>query len=295
MDSKIEATVRREYEDFEPKTEVITGDDKETLVIYLPGFKKSQLRLQLTPNRLFMVSGERQVAINKWSRVAKEYPASANGDMSRVTAKFEKEALSIIQPKLIAAKVADKEKPAGAESTSPARPKSAEKPANVEAQAQPKQKEEGSNNNGRVRPSEDHPLKQKEESKMAPAPSKQYCSSSSVAAGQPAANAKTSELAKKETDEKMKGTVAEDDGAVVGKARKTSDDQKHRNGNGNGNGDSLARNRIGGWTETLKAMMIGSKPRMVVSIVLVVVVALLLGLYITSSPMPANNNNIKHD
>ncbi|XP_052184542.1 protein RESTRICTED TEV MOVEMENT 2-like [Diospyros lotus] len=395
---------RPEYENFEPKTKVIDLGAIELLLIYLPGFKQSQLRLELTPNRLFKVSGERQVANNKWSRVAKEYPASENGDLSRVTAEFQTDALVITQPKLIA-KVVDKEKPAEAESNSPAPPKSAEKPANVEAQAQPmqkedgsknygrvipvvdippismqkygielperhpknldakliakeadkakpagaestspatsksaekpahvearaqpkqkkevlemtgyaielperhpknldaklivkvadkakptgaestspatsksaekpahvdaqaqaqaqaqpKQKEEGSNNNGRAKPLEDRPLKQKEESKMA--------------------------AAQKETDEKMKGTVAEDDGAVVGKARKPSDDQKHRNGNGN----SLAR--IGEWTKTL-VTMIGSKPRMVVNIVLVVVVGLLLGLYITSSPMPAKS------
>lgn len=66
------------------------------------GFKKEQLRVQLTKNRNLVISGEHPIEENTWQRFQKTIPIPVNCDSSKISAKFEDLILYITQPKLIA-------------------------------------------------------------------------------------------------------------------------------------------------------------------------------------------------
>ncbi|CAL5425602.1 unnamed protein product [Camellia sinensis] len=87
-----------EYE--EPQTETVQEGDCDTLLVYLPGFEKRQLKLHLTKTPTLLVTGER-VRDKKGIHVKKEYPIATNTDTNRITAAFNNGILYIRQPKLI--------------------------------------------------------------------------------------------------------------------------------------------------------------------------------------------------
>ncbi|KAL2945573.1 Inactive protein RESTRICTED TEV MOVEMENT 2 [Bienertia sinuspersici] len=91
----------RVYEDYDPPTDLVTEEGCDTILIYLPGYRKEQLRVQLTTSRILKISGERQVGENKWKRFHKEFHVPTNCDTKEITAKFEGGILYIRQPKSI--------------------------------------------------------------------------------------------------------------------------------------------------------------------------------------------------
>ncbi|KAK2640910.1 hypothetical protein Ddye_022673 [Dipteronia dyeriana] len=93
----------REYEDFVPSTGWQREPKYDTLVVYLSGFKKEQLKVQVTTLRNLRVSGERELGNNKWSRFSLEFPIPANYETNEITAKFEGGSLYIKHPKIITA------------------------------------------------------------------------------------------------------------------------------------------------------------------------------------------------
>lgn len=101
MESKGQPTpAARVYHDFEPSMEWVPEDDSDTLLVYLPGFAKEQLRVQLRARNL-IISGERKLQDNTWSRFRVEFPVSANCDLNKISAKFEGNILYVRQPKVI--------------------------------------------------------------------------------------------------------------------------------------------------------------------------------------------------
>ncbi|XP_055833368.1 inactive protein RESTRICTED TEV MOVEMENT 2 [Solanum dulcamara] len=135
MDSK-RAAPTQVYEDFVPTTELVQEQDSDTLLLDLTGFKKEQVRVQLTRTGILKISGQRPVAgENKWLRFQKDFPISQNCDKTKISAKFENGILYVKQPKLITSS----EKKAQELPTSDAQqPK---KPA-VEPQPTPQKKDE---------------------------------------------------------------------------------------------------------------------------------------------------------
>ncbi|WJX59148.1 hypothetical protein P8452_44507 [Trifolium repens] len=91
----------RIYEEFEPPFDWDHEDTSDTLVLMLPGFKKEQLKVQVTSTRVLRVSGERQTNEKKWRRFRKEFSIPSHSDTSSVGAKFEAGILYIKLPKLI--------------------------------------------------------------------------------------------------------------------------------------------------------------------------------------------------
>ncbi|KAL5830697.1 hypothetical protein ACOSQ3_016115 [Xanthoceras sorbifolium] len=91
----------REYEDFVPSTGWVREPEYDTLVVYLPGFKKEQLKVQVTTLRNLRISGERPLGNNKWSHFRMEFPIPANNDINEISAKFEGGSLYIKHPKVI--------------------------------------------------------------------------------------------------------------------------------------------------------------------------------------------------
>ncbi|XP_076881548.1 uncharacterized protein LOC143529698 [Bidens hawaiensis] len=96
----MESKAARVYQDFEPSMEWVPEDDSDTLLVYLPGFAKEQLRVQLRARNLIL-SGERKLHENTWSRFRVEFPVSANCDLNKISAKFEGNILFVRQPKMI--------------------------------------------------------------------------------------------------------------------------------------------------------------------------------------------------
>ncbi|GKB74782.1 inactive protein restricted TEV movement 2-like protein [Tanacetum coccineum] len=103
MESKgVPTPAPRVYHEFEPSMEWVPEDDSDTLLVYLPGFAKEQLRVQLRGRNL-IISGERKLQQNTWSRFRQEFPVSANCDLNKISAKFEGNILYVRQPKVITA------------------------------------------------------------------------------------------------------------------------------------------------------------------------------------------------
>ncbi|KAK3205517.1 hypothetical protein Dsin_019563 [Dipteronia sinensis] len=122
----------REYEDLVPSTGWVREPEYDTLVVYLPGFKKEQLKVQVTTLRNLRVSGERVLGNNKWSRFSLEFPIPANYDTNEITAKFEGGSLYIKHPKIITAEDQKATTQKVPSKTNMEKPKSAEEEARMQ-------------------------------------------------------------------------------------------------------------------------------------------------------------------
>ncbi|KAH9619318.1 hypothetical protein KSS87_004053 [Heliosperma pusillum] len=91
----------RVFEDYEPPSDLVTEEECDTLLISLPGFKKEELRVQLTTSGMLKISGERPLGDHKYRRFHKEFRLPSKCDSKKITAKFEGGILYIRQPKLI--------------------------------------------------------------------------------------------------------------------------------------------------------------------------------------------------
>ncbi|KAM7522777.1 hypothetical protein LguiA_012679 [Lonicera macranthoides] len=112
---------QRVYKDFEPSWDWVPEEDCDTLLLYLPGFKKEQLRVQLSRTKNLIISGERQLEDNTWSRFRKQFAISNNCDLNGISARFDAGVLYVRQPKLImpAEKQEEEEKPTITETPKP--------------------------------------------------------------------------------------------------------------------------------------------------------------------------------
>nr|GMD84388.1 inactive protein RESTRICTED TEV MOVEMENT 2-like [Ipomoea batatas]GME01692.1 inactive protein RESTRICTED TEV MOVEMENT 2-like [Ipomoea batatas]GME08038.1 inactive protein RESTRICTED TEV MOVEMENT 2-like [Ipomoea batatas] len=100
MDSR-KFTLPLNYEDFDPDYDQVQEPQVDTLLIYLPDFRKEQIRVQLTGTGILKISGQRRLEGDKWKRFLKQFQVSSNCDTNRISAKFESGTLYITQPKLI--------------------------------------------------------------------------------------------------------------------------------------------------------------------------------------------------
>ncbi|KAB2615216.1 inactive protein RESTRICTED TEV MOVEMENT 2-like [Pyrus ussuriensis x Pyrus communis] len=108
------ATINRVYEDIKPSEEWAREEACDTLLVYLQGFRKENLRIQVTfANQNLRVLGERPLGHdNKWQRFYMEFPIPSNCDTNAISAKFENDILYVKLPKLIdLAAVKSNEKP----------------------------------------------------------------------------------------------------------------------------------------------------------------------------------------
>ncbi|KAF8009348.1 hypothetical protein BT93_J0368 [Corymbia citriodora subsp. variegata] len=121
-------TAGRQYEELQPTTNWALEDRFDTFIIHLPGFKKDQLRVQISSAGNLRVLGERQLTGNKWSRFKVETPISSNYDSNNISAKFDNNNLQVKFPKIIVPAPAEprgEAKPA----VQPTKPPEAAKPA----------------------------------------------------------------------------------------------------------------------------------------------------------------------
>ncbi|KAG6387709.1 hypothetical protein SASPL_152901 [Salvia splendens] len=109
---------------FQPASDLIQEEDCNTLLLYLPGFTKEQLKVQLKTTRVVKISGQRLLPNNRWSSFQKDFPVPENCDTNKITAKFEEGILYVRLPKeekkLAPAEAPQPPKPAAKLTTPPA-------------------------------------------------------------------------------------------------------------------------------------------------------------------------------
>ncbi|KAJ8439367.1 hypothetical protein Cgig2_022504 [Carnegiea gigantea] len=105
------SNLNHQHEDFDPPSDWISEEACDTLLLYLPGFRKEQLRVQLTPSRILKITGERPIGENKWRRFQKQVPVPSNCDTREISAQFEGGILYIRQPKIITPAIPAQEQP----------------------------------------------------------------------------------------------------------------------------------------------------------------------------------------
>ncbi|XP_059314997.1 inactive protein RESTRICTED TEV MOVEMENT 2-like [Lycium ferocissimum] len=82
------------FEDFEPTTELVREQDSDTLLLYLTGFKKEEVRVELTRTGIMKISGERPVGFTTdgnflYLRFQEHLPLSENCDNTKISTEFE--------------------------------------------------------------------------------------------------------------------------------------------------------------------------------------------------------------
>ncbi|KAK4279190.1 hypothetical protein QN277_016936 [Acacia crassicarpa] len=94
------------YEDIEPFFEWHTEEDFHVLVVMLPGFRREEMKVQVTSNHILKVSGEEKKK-DKTSvvrRFYKEFSVPREANINQIVAKFEDGKLYIKLPKTMTTK-----------------------------------------------------------------------------------------------------------------------------------------------------------------------------------------------
>ncbi|KAE9606239.1 hypothetical protein Lal_00024737 [Lupinus albus] len=86
MDTK-SLVADRVYEDFTPYYEWVR--DEGSIIVLLPGYRRDQLKVQVTSKPVLKIMGERLITENRWGRFNIEFPLPSDYDTENVTAKFE--------------------------------------------------------------------------------------------------------------------------------------------------------------------------------------------------------------
>ncbi|KAJ4903078.1 HSP20-like chaperones superfamily protein [Raphanus sativus] len=94
------ATANRTYDEFDPVFNWKSEQGFEILTINLPGFKKEQLKVQVTSTRKVRVMGERHAGATRWIRFRKEFPIPANVNADSIAAIFQGTSLVVKLPRL---------------------------------------------------------------------------------------------------------------------------------------------------------------------------------------------------
>ncbi|KAL1541471.1 hypothetical protein AAHA92_25685 [Salvia divinorum] len=102
------------YEEFEPFCKWQRKEDRDVLEIHLQGFKKEQLKVQISNHGVLKISGERPIDGSKHMKFYKEVAApNTKYDTHAIHAKFVNNNLIITMPKL---------KPSSPDPTEPSKP-----------------------------------------------------------------------------------------------------------------------------------------------------------------------------
>ncbi|PQQ03697.1 protein RESTRICTED TEV MOVEMENT 2-like [Prunus yedoensis var. nudiflora] len=104
----VAANTNRVYQDIEPLEEWVREQASDAFLVHLSGYKKENLKIQVTSARYVRVLGERPLGGNNWERFRKEFPIPSNCDPNDISAKFENGVLSVKLPKMIAPAVETK-------------------------------------------------------------------------------------------------------------------------------------------------------------------------------------------
>ncbi|XP_020229265.1 nucleolar protein dao-5 isoform X2 [Cajanus cajan] len=93
-------SMRRVYENLQPRSEIKELPGAYLLHIYLPGFPKENVKVTyVAPSRMVRISGERQILGSRWIRFDQSYPVPDYCEPEALQAKFETPVLILTMPK----------------------------------------------------------------------------------------------------------------------------------------------------------------------------------------------------
>ncbi|KAK4607323.1 hypothetical protein RGQ29_001233 [Quercus rubra] len=95
-------TENRVYEEFEAQFEWAIEEGLDTLLVHVPGFRREELKVQITSVGNLRVSGQRSLGKNKWKRFDKEFTIPPNVDTNAISAKYDENVIYVKLPKVIA-------------------------------------------------------------------------------------------------------------------------------------------------------------------------------------------------
>ncbi|KAL4611334.1 hypothetical protein ACB092_08G116300 [Castanea dentata] len=101
MESKSQ-TDNRVYEEIETQFEWAIEEGLDTLLVHVPGFRREELKVQVTSAGNLRVSGQRSLGKNKWKRFDKEFTIPPNVDTNAISAKYDENIIYVKLPKVIA-------------------------------------------------------------------------------------------------------------------------------------------------------------------------------------------------
>ncbi|GLT81892.1 hypothetical protein SLE2022_003200 [Rubroshorea leprosula] len=259
-----------------PYSEWLHEATEDTLRLYLPGYEKDNLKVQVTSKKKLRISGERRDRVNELYRFYQEFPIPADCDADQISANFRDGILDAILPKLKKSVVAgQKGKPKPVPSTEA--PKPDLKPTNWNAnQAEQEQA-------AQKVPSKKYTDKQATEQVEAQMPQKhkdvqqnQYKDQENVADKEvPPRTA----VAKTSNDVSSK--VAEKEKEMNDRNGKTNEKPKEKEQGGvTGMTEEKVKHQLGVTQQVLGVLVTEIRnPRKVTKLVLAVLLALVLGLY----------------
>ncbi|KAJ0974140.1 hypothetical protein J5N97_016105 [Dioscorea zingiberensis] len=93
------------YSEIDPRSEWVTTDDSDILLVHVSGFTKEQLKVQLDTSGKILVSGECVIDGDRWCRFLKEFKIPKKCQAKSIDAKFDEGTLYIILPKQVIANV----------------------------------------------------------------------------------------------------------------------------------------------------------------------------------------------
>ncbi|XP_074571212.1 uncharacterized protein LOC141827788 [Curcuma longa] len=82
-------------DNFEPSSEWVHEEGFRTLLVHLPGFKREQIKVQISNTGHINISGERPLEGRRRSKFIKQYPLPEHCKVAETRAKFENEALQV--------------------------------------------------------------------------------------------------------------------------------------------------------------------------------------------------------
>ncbi|KAI5566871.1 hypothetical protein POPTR_013G054900v4 [Populus trichocarpa] len=95
------SNVKPSYEDFEPYCKWRIEEGKDTIEVHLHGFRKEQVRVQLSSIGNMTITGERRVDESRWTRFRKEIKVPKECNNNEVRANLSTGILYIVMPKKI--------------------------------------------------------------------------------------------------------------------------------------------------------------------------------------------------
>ncbi|KAL2485534.1 inactive protein RESTRICTED TEV MOVEMENT 2-like [Abeliophyllum distichum] len=102
MDSRMGTGANYQMSYFQPASELTQEEDRDTLIIDLTGFRKEQLKAQLShDSKSLTISGARQLEDNRWIGFHKDFPLPPNCETEKISARFDHGMLYVNIPKLI--------------------------------------------------------------------------------------------------------------------------------------------------------------------------------------------------
>ncbi|KAL2316960.1 hypothetical protein Fmac_030836 [Flemingia macrophylla] len=279
MDTTVQPPADPAIEEFQPPSDWDRKNDSDTLILMLPGFRKEQLRVQVSSKRILKLSGERKISENKWRRFTKEQKLDDNHDTRGIGAKFEAGMLYVRIPKVMKppeepSKPEQQPPPTTDEQKPVDQKEDTAQPKTHEAQTPPLQKEEQKAENQE----DSQKMPQKEERKE-----ETESKSKSAEADQEKVHGTTQRAVEeqKETSQDSERKLSE---KKKGKAEETEDHGKEMKMGSGGPDDGLSKRSVAKMKERLE-MISGlveevKKQNKMAHLVVLIFLVLLIGIYI---------------